>query len=178
VPIEPDIKDWTWVLERPCEECGFDTSTVVRGEVGSSLRGFALGWHEVLNGAVVARRPSDDVWSPLEYGCHVRDVIRLYTERLALMLTRDAPTYENWDQDATAIEDRYGEQDPATVADEVVVAAERLAAMFDGVAPDGWDRTGTRSDGAHFTVDTFARYFLHDVAHHLHDVGHDQEMST
>ena len=24
VPIVPDGKDWTWVLERPCPECGFD----------------------------------------------------------------------------------------------------------------------------------------------------------
>ena len=21
--IEPDTKDWTWVLDRPCPECGF-----------------------------------------------------------------------------------------------------------------------------------------------------------
>ena len=22
--ITPDTKDWTWVLERPCPECGFE----------------------------------------------------------------------------------------------------------------------------------------------------------
>ena len=32
------------------------------------------------------------------------------------------------------------------------------------------ERTGLRSDGAHFTVDSFARYFLHDIEHHLWDV--------
>ena len=26
--ITPDDKDWTWVLERPCPECGFDTRTI------------------------------------------------------------------------------------------------------------------------------------------------------
>ena len=31
-------------------------------------------------------------------------------------------------------------------------------------------RTGRRSDGAHFTVETFARYFIHDPVHHLYDV--------
>ena len=25
-----------------------------------------------------------------------------------------------------------------------------------------WERAGTRSDGARFTVETFARYFVHD----------------
>ncbi len=33
-----------------------------------------------------------------------------------------------------------------------------------------WDRTGFRSDGATFTIDTFSRYFIHDVVHHLMDV--------
>ena len=33
-----------------------------------------------------------------------------------------------------------------------------------------WQRTGRRSDGASFTVETFARYFIHDPVHHLYDV--------
>jgi hypothetical protein len=33
-----------------------------------------------------------------------------------------------------------------------------------------WSRTGARSDGARFTVDSFARYMIHDPVHHLHDV--------
>ena len=42
------------------------------------------------------------------------------------------------------------------VAVEIGHAAARLAVSFDAVAGVAWDRTGTRSDGAHFTVDTFA----------------------
>jgi hypothetical protein len=33
-----------------------------------------------------------------------------------------------------------------------------------------WQRTGRRSDGASFTVETFARYLIHDPVHHLYDV--------
>ena len=25
--LEPDTKDWTWVLERACHECGFDMAS-------------------------------------------------------------------------------------------------------------------------------------------------------
>jgi hypothetical protein len=57
------------------------------------------------------------------------------------------------------------------VAAELTVAAEELAAAFDAVRPEQWRRTGSRSDGAQFTVETFARYFIHDPIHHLHDVG-------
>ena len=46
-----------------------------------------------------------------------------------------------------------------------------LAARFDGVGDDEWLRTSERSDGSVFTVDSFARYLLHDPIHHLWDVG-------
>ena len=37
--------------------------------------------------------------------------------------------------------------------------------------PDQWQRTGRRSNGSAFTVETLGRYHLHDVVHHLWDVG-------
>ena len=169
--IAPDGKDWTWVLERECPECGFDASGFERELVGSMILANASSWQRVLRGAGAERRPSATVWSPLEYACHVRDVFRVYDGRLERMLTEDDPQYANWDQDATAVADRYGEQDPDVVADELVVAAARLAARFDGVSGAAWSREGTRSDGAHFTVESFARYLIHDPIHHLADVA-------
>ncbi len=169
--IEPDLKDWTWVLDRRCPECGFLGSEVDRNALGAMIRDNALTWIEVLGRDDVAVRIRDDRWSPLEYACHIRDVFRLYDERLALMLTEDDPDFPNWDQDVTAIEDRYGDQDPAVVATELVLAGNRLADGFDAVTGDQWARTGNRSDGVTFTVDTFGRYFVHDPIHHLGDVG-------
>jgi hypothetical protein len=171
MPIVPDSKDWTWVLERRCPECEFDASTARSAEVARMIRSNAAKWYEVLSRPDVRQRPSADRWSPLEYACHVRDVFRLYDERLRLMLEEDDPQYPNWDQDVTAIEDRYSEQDPVTVGEELQVAAVRLARRFDGVKGQAWYRTGTRSDGASFTVDTFSRYLMHDPVHHLWDVG-------
>src|SRR5262249_60068063 len=106
-------------------------------------------------------------WSPLEYACHVRDVFRLYDKRLELMLSQDDPQFPNWDQDETAVADRYGEQDPAEVAAALRRAAFAIAGRFEGVTGDQWRRTGTRSDGARFTVETFARYFVHDRVRRL-----------
>jgi hypothetical protein len=97
-------------------------------------------------------------------------VFRLYDQRLEQMLTVDDPRFPNWDQDATAVADRYGEQDPAEVAAELRQAAFAIAGRFEGVTGDQWQRTGQRSDGASFTVETFARYFIHDPVHHLYDV--------
>jgi DinB superfamily len=167
--ITPDTKDWTWVLDRPCPECGFNTQSFPREQVGSLLTANAVQWSDVLASTGVAVRPSPAVWSPLEYGCHVRDVFRLYAIRLDLMLSEEDPLFANWDQDETAVAERYGEQDPALVAAELAEAAAELVAAFDAVTPEQWERTGRRSDGANFTVETFARYFIHDPIHHLHD---------
>lgn len=170
VAITPDTKDWTWVLTRPCPECGFDTRSFGREEAAGRLRANAAAWRELLLGPRdVRRRPDPAVWSVLEYACHVRDCCRIYDERLRLMLTQDDPRYPNWDQDATAVEDDYAAQDPAAVAAELGQAAEALANRFAQVSGDQWRRTGSRSDGAHFTVESFVRYFLHDPVHHLYD---------
>ena len=171
VTIEPDTKDWTWVLTRPCPECGFDPATVRAPALADLIHENTRGWHDVLDGPDAAVRPAPGVWSPLEYACHVRDVHRLFAERLGLMLDQDDPRFANWDQDATAVEQRYSEQDPATVAVELVEAAADVAAVYARVEGDQWQRPGRRSNGSAFTVETLGVYHLHDVVHHLHDVG-------
>jgi len=168
--IVPDTKDWTWVLRRPCPECGFDTNSFTREQVAGMILANAAAWEGVLTGGGdVGTRPVPDKWSPLEYGCHVRDVLRVYDQRLRLMLTEDDPHYPNWDQDATAVTECYGGQDPAAVAAGLAGQARILSARFSTVTGGQWHRTGTRSDGAHFTIESFARYFIHDPIHHLYD---------
>ncbi|GGO97615.1 DinB family protein [Wenjunlia tyrosinilytica] len=170
--ITPDTKDWTWVVQRQCPECGFDASAFPREEVADRLRRNAEVWTALLaeDPEGLRLRPDPQTWSALEYACHVRDVCRTYDRRLGLMTTLDNPLYPDWDQDTTAVEERYNEQDPATVANDLRTAAGSLASGFDRVEGGAWARPGRRSDGARFTVDSFARYFLHDVVHHLYDV--------
>ena len=160
------------MLGKPCPECGFDSRSFAREDVGAMIRANASAWQELLvTRPDVRERPRPDIWSPLEYGCHVRDVFRVFAVRLDLMLTLDDPLYENWDQDATAVAERYAERNPAVVAGELVEAARKLADGFDAVDGDRWQRTGNRTDGARFTVESFARYLIHDPVHHLHDAA-------
>lgn len=168
--IEPDTKDWTWVLERPCGECGFDAVTVDPRALGDAVRSTVPRWQAALARPDARVRPLPTVWSPLEYGAHVRDVLRVFDERLGLMLTQHDPLFANWDQDATAVAERYDLQDPAVVSDELTAAAAAIAARFDAVPAGAWDRPGRRSNGSVFTVESLGVYFLHDVVHHLWDV--------
>ncbi|MGW0041097.1 DinB family protein [Rhodococcus sp. NPDC003348] len=168
--IAPDTKNWTWVVERPCPDCGFDPSAVEFGRLPELVRANAERWPAVLARPDVAVRPDEHTWSALEYGAHVRDVFRIFRERLALMLDRDEPEFANWDQDATAVAERYREQDPREVAAGLAAAAGAIADAFAAVPEDALGRRGLRSDGSAFTVRTLAVYFLHDPVHHLHDV--------
>ena len=89
--IEPDTKDWTWVLREPCAECGFDAADGRPrrpGRAGPRQRG-RLGRRA--GQAPTPRAARRRTWSPLEYACHVRDVHRIFGERLALMLEQDEP---------------------------------------------------------------------------------------
>ena len=171
VNIEPDTKDWTWVVDQPCPDCGWDPRSVSREQLADEIHENTRGWYDVLADADFAVRPAPHVWSPIEYACHVRDVHALFAERVRLMLDQDDPTFANWDQDATAVEQAYDLQDPADVGIELVERAAEVAAVYAGVEGEQWQRTGRRSNGSVFTVETIGRYHLHDVVHHLWDVS-------
>ncbi len=169
--VQPDTKDWTWVLHRACPDCGFDPATVHPTAVAGHIRRDAADWANRLADPGVRRRPAPGVWSNLEYGCHIRDVHRIFDHRVHLMLSENDPQFPNWDQDATAIAEDYGAQDPSVVAAELRAAADAVADRYDSVPAGGWDRRGLRSNGSEFTVATIAVYHLHDIVHHAWDVS-------
>ena len=174
----PDDKNWTWVLERPCPECGFDGTQHPRERYGADIRSTAGAYRRLLADPKATQRPSPQVWSALEYGCHVRDVFELFLRRLTLMITEDEPTFANWDQDETALVDRYWDQDPHAVTYSLAVNAGHLADTFDKVHGDQWQRRGLRSDGSEFTIESFGTYLLHDPIHHLWDIEQGYEALT
>lgn len=169
-PIVPDTKDWTWTVERPCPDCGFDAGSVRPEDLAGLVTVLTDPWRGVLARPGAGERPGPSTWSPLEYACHVRDVCRLFDERLRLVLAEDDPTFANWDQDETAVAQRYAEQDPGAVADELSAAAAAWAGTIGSVGADAWDRPATRSNGSRFTALSLCRYGLHDLAHHVWDV--------
>src|SRR5262249_60772851 len=70
-------------------------------------------------------------WSPLEYGCHVRDVLTVQRDRVLLAQAEQTPRFDSMRRAERAVEERYNEQDPLTVGGAIAVAAG--------------ERTGTRA---------------------------------
>lgn len=168
---QPDGKDWTWVLGEPCPECGFEAASLDRDQIPEATRKAVGTFQAALRTPGAPERSSPQVWSTLEYACHVRDVCSIFGGRVRLMLAEDDPSFANWDQDDTALLERYWTQDPIVVGDELQVAADQIAQAFGDVPDDAWGRTGRRSNGSVFTVESLGRYFVHDLVHHVHDIG-------
>lgn len=168
--VSPDTKDWTWVLDRPCPDCGFAAAEVDHASIAGAVRDDAALWQTTLGDPRAQQRPAPRVWSPTEYACHVRDVNDVFAGRVEQMLGSDDPVFANWDQDETAVAQRYDLQDRTDVAPALVEAAERAAGWYDAVGADDWQRPGRRSNGSGFTIETLGRYHLHDLVHHRWDV--------
>lgn len=176
-PTPPETRDWTVITREACGECGFDPAGVTPGDVPGRIRATIPRWRAVVvepDQNTLTARPATDVWSPLEYACHVRDVCRTFTDRLTLIRSTPADErparFADWDQNDAQVAGRYNAQDPAIVADEYDAAADALADAFGAVEGDEWTWTGMRGDGAQFTTLTLAAYLIHDLEHHLTDV--------
>ncbi|GAA1858861.1 DinB family protein [Brevibacterium marinum] len=168
--IEPDTRDWADVLETGCAECGFvgdEDVAAVAGVVSAS----AERWDEVLARPNAGLRSRPDRWSDVEYAAHVRDILDLFRERTQLIVSQSAPTLLNFDGDAVALESDYRNQNLAEVAVGLRAASLAYAADLAQVTEEQWERTGYRSDGREFTVTSLTRYGLHELQHHLQDVG-------
>ena len=169
---------WASPRER-CEECGFEYGSVSPADAAVALRSFGKRYRAPLSrflpgedgDALVRERPSPDVWSALEYAAHVRDAIRFNSYMARRALTEDSPELPSPNPDRTAADERYNEQEPSVVADELVERAEKAAAMVESTDAAAWDRTARWGSRGDFTALYFVRNAVHEGHHHLLDVG-------
>jgi hypothetical protein len=164
-----------------CQECGFDGDSLSPADTTTALRAFARRYRAPLTrflpgedgDAIVRQRPDATTWSALEYACHVRDVFDVYAARVERTLVEDSPTFESMGRDERARRDRYNEQNPGAVADQLAGNAERLAGLLDGVDANGWERTAVNPypEPATRPLLWMARHVVHEGSHHLLDIG-------
>jgi hypothetical protein len=162
-----------------CDECGFTYATITTEDLPRRLA--AAGPRFVAALATVhdpRRRPAPAVWSPLEYTCHVRDVLRVQGERLALALRTDGPEFVPMGREERVVLDAYNAQDPQTVLTDLTTAANDLARAFGALSPPQWSRTGiyTWPTVESRTILWLGRHTVHEVEHHLMDLTRDDDV--
>jgi hypothetical protein len=112
------------------------------------------------------------VWSPLEYACHVRDVLLVQHDRVVLALETDEPTFVPMRRDERADELKYNEQDPAVVADEINTASAAFIALYEQMNDEQWNRRGVYNYPTPQlrTMEWIAIHTVHELLHHRGDI--------
>jgi predicted carbohydrate-binding protein with CBM5 and CBM33 domain len=157
-----------------CAECGYEFESLDRAHILRALTALAGELRQLLDSVdapLLRAHPRPDSWSALEYGCHVRDVLRFQRDRVAAAQTEDVPTFVSMRRDERAVEEHYNEQDPRVVGGQLAAAAGDLAATLSALDEAGWLRTGSYPWPARAvrTVEWIGRRTVHELAHHLFD---------
>lgn len=118
--------------------------------------------------ADVRARPAPDVWSALEYVCHLRDVHMQAVIRLHRIRTEDEPVFEPMLNDLRVRRFRYNALDPDAVLTELAHATTGLLEEIGRVRD--WQRAGTRLPGERRTASWLVRHVAHEGVHHVRDI--------
>ncbi|WNV87349.1 DinB family protein [Umezawaea sp. Da 62-37] len=122
--------------------------------------------------ADLAKRRQPDTWSPLEYACHLRDMLLVQRERVLAARRTDRPVCTPMGRDERVEHDGYGEQNPLDVARQLADAALLFTTVLDRLDPTTWSRTLVYSypEPTERTLRWVAAHTLHEVRHHLLDI--------
>lgn len=160
-------------MER-CEECGYAYDLAAATRAGDHIRvGVAelAGLLTTTGRRALARRTTPELWSPLEYACHVRDMLLTQRERVLLARRIDVPETVPMGREERVAHEGYAEQDPIEVAEELRIAARLLANVLGRLDNAAWERRLVYKwpDRTERTLRWMAAHTLHDVHHHLLD---------
>lgn len=158
----------------PCSECGFDYDLRRAATACDDIRAGAAEVGALLcnNGGDVRLRARPDVWSPLEYGCHLRDVLLVQRERVLAARRTDGADCVPMGREERAEHDGYNEQDPAEVARQLADAATLFSNVLARLSAEDWDRTVVYHypETSARSLRWVAVHTAHELRHHLLDI--------
>lgn len=156
-----------------CAECGFTEDPADGPRAPDRIMAEAGHLADlVLVVSSPARRREPATWSPLEYACHVRDVLLVQRERVLLARREDTPVPSVMGRDVRVDHDGYADQAPGDVSRQLRDAAGMFANTL-GRLGDDWART-IRYNWPQPRVRDLrwvAVHTLHEVVHHRLDIA-------
>jgi hypothetical protein len=127
--------------------------------LAKALRGFS---------AEALRRPQQPgKWSAIEIACHLRDIDRLYAERVSKAASSERPTFWMMDNARVALELRYREAEPGAVLKEHRRRREGLLALLGSLPHPSWQRIGLHPKRGELTIEQLAGVIADHDDNHL-----------
>jgi S-DNA-T family DNA segregation ATPase FtsK/SpoIIIE len=172
-----DSADLIWEHVTVCSscDCGFSYDDVAPQAISERLPQVVDELCEEVareQDTILRRRPAPEVWSPLEYCCHLRDVLITQRERVVRALVEDCPTVPPMHRDERAVLTRYADEQPRRVLDQLRMAADMAAWTFASLDASQWMRSCVYNypEPTTRSLEWVGRHTLHEAVHHLVDV--------
>lgn len=157
-----------------CAECGFTYDLAQSLTSPRAIQARIAETAAILVDPTIDPRPRrhPDVWSPLEYACHLRDMLLVQRERVLAARRTDCPDATPMGRNERVDHDGYATQNPADVARQLTDAALMLANVLTRLTPTDWTRTITYHypETTDRTLRWVALHTLHEAHHHLLDI--------
>ncbi len=112
------------------------------------------------------RRPAPEKWSAIEIACHLRDIDRIYAERVTKAAFSDRPSF--WMMDNARVSEKLGYQasEGAPVLKEHRRRREDLCSLLRALPHNLWQRTGLHPTRGEITIEKLASVIAdHDDRH-------------
>ena len=160
-----------------CSECGFDWASPAN-DVMATISTFGDAYRNALinlqtpgtANESLAVRPTPEIWSAIEYLCHVRDALDFYIDRIDHVVTTDRPALLPKDFDSLCETGIYRSEDASCVLDAILELIAKSVAQLTDLKDRDWNRVGIGSSGDERTVLVLARRVAHEGRHHLLDL--------
>jgi hypothetical protein len=157
-----------------CGDCGFIYDVTQAGAVAEGIRRQVAEVVAILrdDNVDLRSRRQPRVWSPLEYGCHLRDMLLVQRERVLVARRVERPDCAPMGRDERVEHDGYAQQEPDDVARQLADAAQLFGNVLDHLGEDDWDRTVIYHypETQERTLRWLATHTLHEARHHLLDI--------
>ncbi|WP_370062485.1 DinB family protein [Mycobacterium sp. MAA66] len=158
----------------PCAECNFIYDLRQASTAGHDIREQIAEVVAILlaEDVDVRSRTQPEVWSPLEYGCHMRDVLLVQRERVLSARRVNGADCPPMGREERVEHDGYAGQEPTAVARQLADAAMLFGNVLVRLAADDWDRTVVYNypEIHERSLRWLAVHTVHDVQHHLLDI--------
>lgn len=157
-----------------CPDCGFVWDGISLAEAIGGINDSVTSFIGVIEqaGEMALVRPSEDLWSIVEYAAHLRDVLLSMRERTILASVVDMPTGTPIYRDERVNLGFYSLDSIEDVADELACAAGLLSKTL-AALPENFEQRSliySTASPMHVTIEWMAGQAFHEASHHLGDV--------